>query len=210
MARSRNLKPSFFTNEELGKLDDAACLLFAGLWTLADREGRLKDSPDWIKAHVFPYKRRPVDALLDKLALAGFIIRYAAEGGRFIQVVKFLKHQTPHIKEPESLIPVPDSSCTETSLVCHSNSIEGFSKRDSVRGIQFQPPTVEDVAAYCRERGNGVDAEQFVAFYASNGWKVGKNGMKSWQGAVITWEKNQGKFNGKPAQPRTIRSICDD
>lgn len=57
------------------------------------------------------------------------------------------------------------------------------------RAPRFTPPTVEEVAAYCRERGNGVDAEHFVDFYASNGWKVGKNSMKDWRAAVRTWEK---------------------
>lgn len=54
---------------------------------------------------------------------------------------------------------------------------------------RFVPPTVEEVAAYCFERGNGVDAEQFVAFYASKGWRVGNQPMKDWKQAVITWEK---------------------
>lgn len=207
MARSRNLKPSFFTNEELGKLDDAACLLFAGLWTIADREGRLKDSPDWIKALIFPYKRRPVDALLGKLAAAGFIHRYEVGGVRYIQVARFLKHQTPHAKEPASTIPAPDLSETGLITVCHSIDIDmeegngrGNQEEDRARG-KFEPPTVEQVAAYCRERSNGIDPEAFMAHYTSNGWMVGKNKMKDWRSAVITFEKNRDKFsNGRPAR----------
>ena len=38
---------------------------------------------------------------------------------------------------------------------------------------KFVPPTDDEVQAYCESRGNNVDAEQFVAFYASKGWKVG-------------------------------------
>ena len=53
----------------------------------------------------------------------------------------------------------------------------------------FTPPSVEEVASYCKERGNDIDAESFVAFYASKGWMVGKNKMKDWRQAVITWEK---------------------
>lgn len=55
----------------------------------------------------------------------------------------------------------------------------------------FVKPTVEEVAAYCKERNNGIDAEAFVAHYESNGWLVGKNPMKNWHMAVITWEKNR-------------------
>lgn len=59
--------------------------------------------------------------------------------------------------------------------------------------VCFVPPTVEEVKAYCLERQNTVDPEAFVAFYNSNGWLVGKNKMKNWKSAVITWEKRQDK-----------------
>lgn len=53
----------------------------------------------------------------------------------------------------------------------------------------FAPPSVEEVKAYCQERGNKVDAERFVDYYTANGWKVGKNSMKDWKAAVRNWEK---------------------
>lgn len=62
---------------------------------------------------------------------------------------------------------------------------------------RFTPPTVEEVRQYCLERNNGIDAESFVAFYESKGWKVGSTPMKNWKSAVITWEKRQ-----KPAGTR--------
>ena len=54
-------------------------------------------------------------------------------------------------------------------------------------------PTVEEVSAYCRERGNRVDAERFVDFYASKGWKVGNQPMKDWKACVRTWERREDK-----------------
>lgn len=63
----------------------------------------------------------------------------------------------------------------------------------------FIPPTVEEVSAYCAERGNSVDPEAFVDFYASKGWMIGKNKMKDWKAAVRTWEqgdKRKGVKNG--------------
>lgn len=53
---------------------------------------------------------------------------------------------------------------------------------------RFTPPTLERVVAYCRERGNTVDAQRFVDFYASKGWKVGNQAMCDWKAAVRTWE----------------------
>lgn len=56
---------------------------------------------------------------------------------------------------------------------------------------RFAPPSVEEVKAYCEERGNSVDPESFVDFYESKGWKVGSNPMKDWKAAVRTWEKRE-------------------
>lgn len=67
------------------------------------------------------------------------------------------------------------------------------------------PPTVDEVAAYCQERGNGLDPETFVDFYASKGWMVGKNPMKDWKAAVRTWERSEGRGAsgaGNRVQPR--------
>lgn len=61
---------------------------------------------------------------------------------------------------------------------------------------RFIPPTIEEVKAYCLERNNRVNPERFMAHYTSNGWKVGKNKMVDWKAAVITWENNEGGFNG--------------
>lgn len=55
----------------------------------------------------------------------------------------------------------------------------------------FVPPGVDEVRAYCRERQNGIDPEQFVDHYNANGWKVGGRApMKDWKAAVRTWERN--------------------
>ncbi len=64
---------------------------------------------------------------------------------------------------------------------------------------RFIPPTLEEVRAYCLERNNSVNAEQWLDHYTSNGWKVGKNAMKDWKAAVRTWEKNdfKGTTNGQ-------------
>jgi hypothetical protein len=57
---------------------------------------------------------------------------------------------------------------------------------------------VDEVTAYCRERENQVDAQKFVDFYTSKGWKVGDQGMKDWKACVRTWErKDSGGFAPK-------------
>lgn len=114
MARSRNIKPGFFLNDELAECGPLARLLFAGLWCIADREGRLQDRPKRIKAEVLPHDNCDADDLLKQLETAGFIVRYQAGNDRYIQVCNFGKHQNPHVKESPSTIPAPDEHSTST------------------------------------------------------------------------------------------------
>jgi len=105
MARARNIKPGFFLNDLLAEIEPLGRLLFAGLWTIADREGRLEDRPKKIKAAVLPYDDCDVDHLLNELSKRDFIIRYEVNGEKYIQIVKWEKHQNPHYKEVKSEIP---------------------------------------------------------------------------------------------------------
>lgn len=107
MARSRNIKPGFFTNDELAECNIHARLLFAGLWTIADKEGRLDDRPKKIKAMVLPFDDVDCDALLRQLDNHKFIKRYQVNGDSYIQISNWKKHQNPHCKEAASEIPAP-------------------------------------------------------------------------------------------------------
>lgn len=82
--------------------------------------------------------------------------------------------------------------------------IKGDTPLDPPRG-RFVKPTVAEVAAYCQQRGNGIDAEEFIAHYDANGWRRGKGHVpiKDWKACVITWEKERknGRANGHPQQP---------
>ena len=62
----------------------------------------------------------------------------------------------------------------------------------------FVKPTVEEIAAYCKEKNYNVNAQQFFNYYESNGWKIGRNAMKSWQAAVQNWN-TRNKANNKAA-----------
>jgi hypothetical protein len=107
MARTRNIKPGFFINEDLADCGPLAMVLFAGLWTVADRLGRLEDRPKRIKLQTVPYFDCDADELLNLLAEKKFILRYEVDGHQYIQISEWEKHQQPHVKEQESTIPAP-------------------------------------------------------------------------------------------------------
>jgi hypothetical protein len=76
---------------------------------------------------------------------------------------------------------------------------------------RFVPPTVDEVRAYCIERGNRIDPEGFVAFYTASGWKR-KGGAKvvDWKSCVITWEKNDAQFSNRSNGAASTAAANDD
>ena len=86
----------------------------------------------------------------------------------------------------------------------HTNNNEYINKeRDNKGRSPFVKPSISEVAEYCRERNNGIDPEEFWAFYESKGWMVGKSPMKDWKAAIITWEKSKKKeTRQRKSQPR--------
>jgi hypothetical protein len=110
LVRARSIKPGFWDNELLAECEPFARLLFIGLWNIADREGRLEERIPRIRKTILGYDDVDAAALLDQLAERGFIQRYEVNGARYIQVVKFGKHQHPHVAEPASTLPAPEST----------------------------------------------------------------------------------------------------
>ena len=80
--------------------------------------------------------------------------------------------------------------------------IEEEASPPPTRSKRFKPPSIDEVIAYCLERGGVVDPHRFVDYYTSNGWMVGKNKMKDWKAAVRTWEQ---KETAKPQRPASRR-----
>lgn len=91
-------------------------ILFSGLWTLADREGRLEDRPKRIKAQIFPYMDVHLDTLMDTLGQKHFISRYSVDGQKYVQIHNWHRHQKPHHTEKESVIPLMDTLTDSSPL----------------------------------------------------------------------------------------------
>lgn len=71
---------------------------------------------------------------------------------------------------------------------------------------RFVAPSVDEVRAYCKERGNRVDPQRFVDFYTANGWTQGRGKpIKDWRAAVRTWEARD-----KQATPVQRPVLTDD
>lgn len=108
MARARNIKPKFFQNDELGELHPLARLLFIGMWTIADFKGCLEFRPKRIKTQILPYDECDIEQLTSSLDKSGFISIYTVQERRYIKIIKFAQHQTPHKNEREAGSEIPD------------------------------------------------------------------------------------------------------
>tara|TARA_R110002012_G_scaffold309285_1_gene516199 strand:+ start:208 stop:828 length:621 start_codon:yes stop_codon:yes gene_type:complete len=71
----------------------------------------------------------------------------------------------------------------------------------TINNKYFNKPKIEDVKEYCLERQNNIDAEAFIDFYESKGWKVGKTKMKDWKASIRTWERRDKK------KPQTMSKL---
>jgi hypothetical protein len=162
MARIRSIKPQFFMNEEVASLPYEWRLLFIGLWTQADRDGRMEDRPQRLKAALFPYDDLDVNDGLSSLVNVGLITRYEGNGQRLICIPKWSKHQQPHIRESVSELPPPD-----TSPVLASDKPVGFLVLDP------DPDQGRSTTGALRAR--------FDEFWAEYPRKVGKDAaLKEW------------------------------
>lgn len=214
--RARNVKPSFFQNEQLAELPFEARLLFVGLWCMADREGRLEDRPKRIKMHIFPADSIDVEPLLDGLEEQGLIERYEAHGLRCIEIPKFLEHQRPHHQEQPSKLPpnirtkertTSHQGASQSALNPESSS-SGRATDDS-RGRAETPPAgnrasrLPDDFTLTPERRAVAEAEKLPAdrtfakfrdyWAAASGAKARKH---DWDATWRNWCRSEADRNG--------------
>ena len=85
---------------------------------------------------------------------------------------------------------------------------ESESKKSSVTRKRFTPPTVDEVAEYCKERNNGINPEHFIDYYTARDWTL-SNGRKvaDWKACIRTWE-SRGQ-QAKPVKPVKVLPAQD-
>lgn len=191
----RTLKPSFFSNEVLGQLSPLHRLLFAGLWVLADREGRLEDRPSRIKAEILPYDTCDVSQMLTDLATAKFITRYAVNGTACVLVDAFSKHQRPHLREAKSVLPAPKAA---------SRSRTQDRVTPSLRQVRARPEAGLDIAQDRPEPNLGsVEQEHRTTTTGNRDYNYREQGQE-------VGEKQEEKLGSAGAARPAARVTCAD
>lgn len=163
---------------------------------------------------------RPQDWVIHKEWLKN---RVGIGDDRYAKAIKELKEkgfwEVQSVKDEEGKMagrivhfyPIPKyaiSRCSGIPEVRENPPLKETENELKIKREIFIPPTVEQVAAYIAERGSHVDAEDFVDFYTSKGWMVGKNKMKDWKACVRTWERQSKKEvrneTSKPASKQDL------
>lgn len=224
---NRILKESICVSDSINQLKWFEEVLFYRLIVNCDDYGRYDGRPAIIKNKLFPLKDdltlKVVTDAINKLASAGLVILYKYEDKPFLYLPTWELHQT--IRAKKSKFPPPEENLQASEIICkqmHADASRCMQMHANVPVIQsesesysesyseeahaskrFSEPTVEEVSAYCRERGNNIDPQRFVDYYTSNGWMVGRNKMKDWKAAVRTWEKQEYSTGSKNSEKST-------
>ena len=214
---NRIIKESIKRSPEIDKLSWFEEVVFYRLIVTADDYGRLDGRPVVLKNDMFPTKdtitRKAVEDALEKLVSVGLLIPYvdAESGMPYYYFPTWQEHQ--RVRDSKKKYPDPPPlAATRRKLpqIAANFGLESESKSESksesnvsnARVARFTPPTVDEVAAYAAEMHYaGFNANRFVDFYASKGWKVGKSSMKDWKAAVRGWASRD---KDKPSSPTAM------
>lgn len=221
---NRLIKESICSSDSIDKLSWFEEVLFYRLIVNCDDYGRYDGRAAIIKNRLFPLKEnltvKAVTAAINSLASAGLVTLYVFEGKPYLYLPTWNKHQS--IRAKKSKYPQPPEGSTSSENICmqmladapviqsNPNPIrESESNADDAPAAprtRFQKPTLEEIQAYCQERGNSVDAQRFFDYYTANGWKVGKNPMKDWKATVRTWERSDSQKGSSYGQRSNSQS----
>ena len=202
---NRIIKESICTSDSLDGLGWFEEVLFYRLIVNCDDYGRFDGRTAVIKNRLFPLKEnltlKSVESAINKLATAGLVTLYTSDGKPYLLLPTWNEHQ--NVRAKKSKYPDPEVICNQLQSIaskCPRNPIqsESYPNTNASNAAaptrpRFVKPSVEEVATYCREKGYGIDAQHFVDYYDSNGWKVGKNPMQDWRATVRSWARRDGK-----------------
>lgn len=215
MSRIRTIKPEFFDDPDIGDLSPWARLLFIGLWTQSDRDGRVV--ADWrrLRARIFPYDAKCPDLSRLAVELHGkdMIRSYRDSLGReCLWIVNFLTHQRPHPKEPASIIePWPGVSIQAENIKAVEENVEpcketvdrvdyGLLTMDQGKGMDHRVPTPTALTA----------DDGFEAFWKVYPKKVGKGAAQKVWRTLRPGSELQATIGAAVAAQRQCRQWLND
>lgn len=201
---NRIIKESIKLSDQIDRLSWFEEVVYYRLIVSADDYGCCDGRSIVLKNDLFPTKenitKKAIEDAIRKLASVGLLHCYEVSGKPYLLFPTWEKHQrirNKHRKYPEPPDGYLTANCCQMSADClpelesNPNTNQNSNTKEKVRAARFSPPSVQEVRDFIAENGFSVDAQHFVDYYTSNGWKVGKNPMKDWQATVRSWQRRE-------------------
>ena len=208
---NRIIKESIRTSKKVNALTDFEYRLWSYLITYVDDYGRGQADTAILKGFVFPLRKsvteKAISDALTRMHDLDMLTLYEVDGEQYLCFPNWGDHQ--RIQTKKSKFPAPqestvihrDSPLEYNPIQSESNPIRIQSESN---GSRMKQPTVEEVQEYISLNNYAVNAERFVDYYESNGWKVGRNPMKDWKACVRTWHKKEQDNLNKQRQQKGV------
>ncbi len=193
---NRILKESIRSSKSVNAVTDFQFRLWTYLITYVDDYGRGSADPQLLRGFLFP-RRHTTEAAIAKglaaLETAGLLRLYQVRGERYLCFPRWGEHQRIQTKRSKFPAPEEDAPVGHGEFPCQSNPNPNPDPNPDPKETKevFVPPSEEEVAAYCRERGSRVDPRSFVEYYGAREWKTGRSPMRDWRAALRSWERRQ-------------------
>ena len=166
MARKRMIDPNIWMSEDFSKLSTLAKLVFIGMFSNADDEGRGRAKAIYLKSILFPYDEAirviDVDKTLSEIGSNMSVTFYSHNGNEYYVFDNWSKWQKVDKPTP-SIIPAPedDSVAIRRTFGEHSTNNRGALPPNRLEQNRtekkiFIKPTIDEIQAYCKERKRGT------------------------------------------------------
>ena len=238
MARSRIVKPEFWSDEKLARLSRDTRLTYIGIWNVSDDYGVVKGDPVWLKSQIYPYENLPIlkfKTWVNELENIKRLIPFNFNEEKFYFIPGFLKHQK--VDHPSKLRNIPESidinklintinnQSNDSREIVESPSRDALDETEYklkykqninktetsiAKTKNFRQPTIQELISYAQEINfQNFDPEKFINYYEARGWMIGKNKMKSWKAAVNIWKQNDKSEDNNNHKPIDLEKIED-
>jgi hypothetical protein len=212
MARIRTIKPSFFRHRELYLLEQSSGLPvrlgFAGLWTVADREGRFRWQPEELKLDCLPYDDVRFSDVLDALDRGGFVRRYVVAGKAYGFIPSWAEHQVIGNREAQSTLPATRSA-VGTVITEHAQGEEEKEGKGKGKGTEGSSEALT--------RSEPTDSPVLLTFPTigteGDSWRLRRVQVDEWRAAfpgidvLAECQKALGWVKTNPGRRKTPRGM---
>lgn len=204
MARKRMVDPNIWQSEDFSKLSTLAKLVFIGLFSLADDEGRGRANPTYLKSSLFPYnedmRSADIEKTLSEISSNMSVVFYECNGSSYYSLLSWNLFQ--RIDKPtNSQLPAFEENNKDIRILFLEGSPkpprivppkrkEDKGSKNKGKEEKFIPPTLEDIQIYVKEKSLKVDTEYFYNYFTVGNWidSEGKQ-VKNWKQKLLTWSK---------------------